>query len=523
LKEDLLMQRAEFGNEPFTDFSNREMREKMQRAIAQVESQLGREYSMVIGGKRVKAADQFMSHDPSDPDRVVGVFQKGTAEVAARAIEAAWDAFPDWSRTTAEQRAGLCFRVADMMRERRFELNAWAMLEVGKSWVEADADVAEGIDLVEFYGHEALRYGAEQPVTKISTEDNELRYIPLGVGAVIPPWNFPIAIMAGMTTATIAAGNTAVLKPSSDAPACAKVFVGMLEEAGLPPGVVNLVTGPGGDAGEALVAHPRTRFVTFTGSKEVGLRINEMAARHQPGQIWIKRVIAEMGGKNAIVVDDEADLEQAAQGVLASAFGYSGQKCSACSRAIVVNSVHDQFLHILLEKAKSVKVGPVKNPDVFTGPVINMRALATILNYIEMGCREGKLVLGGKRIGDHGFFVEPTIFVDVPRKATIAQEEIFGPVLAVIRAQDYDDALDIANDTEYGLTGSVYTQNRAKMEMAKQRFHVGNLYFNRKCTGALVGAHPFGGFNMSGTDSKAGGRDYLLLLTQAKSISEKIA
>jgi 1-pyrroline-5-carboxylate dehydrogenase len=517
------MERPEFRNEPFSDFSKPEMRQKMHQAIAQVESQLGREYSIIIGGKRVKAADQFMSHDPSDPDRVVGVFQKGTAEIAARAIEAAWDAFRHWSRTPAQQRAEFCFRVADMMRERRFELNAWAMLEVGKSWVEADADVAEGIDLVEFYGHEALRYGGEQPVTKIASEDNELRYIPLGAGAVIPPWNFPIAIMAGMTAGTIAAGNTAVLKPSSDAPACAKVFVGILEQAGLPPGVVNLVTGPGGDAGEALVAHPRTRFVTFTGSKEVGLRINEMAARHQPGQIWIKRVIAEMGGKNAIIVDDEADLDQAAQGVLVSAFGYSGQKCSACSRAIVVSAAYDEFLRLLIEKTKALKVGPAKDPGVFTGPVINMRAMAQILNYIEMGCREGKLVLGGKRIGDHGFFVEPTVFVDIDRKATIAQEEIFGPVLAVIRAQDINDALDIANDTEYGLTGSLYTKNRSKIEMAKERFHVGNLYFNRKCTGALVGGHPFGGFNMSGTDSKAGGRDYLLLLTQAKAISEKIA
>jgi 1-pyrroline-5-carboxylate dehydrogenase len=517
------MERPEFRNEPFSDFSKPEVREKMHQAIAHVESQMGREYSMVVGGKRLKAADQFMSHDPSDPDRVVGVFQKGTAQIGVRAIEAGWDAFADWSRTSAEHRAEFCFRVADIMRERRFELNAWVMLEVGKSWVEADADVAEGIDLVEFYGHEALRYGGEQPVTKVPSEDNELRYIPLGVGAVIPPWNFPIAIMAGMTTAVIAAGDAAVLKPSSDAPACATVFVGILEEAGLPPGVVNLITGPGSDVGEALVAHARTRFVTFTGSKDVGLRINEMAARHQPGQIWIKRVIAEMGGKNAIIVDDEADLDLAAQGVVISGFGYSGQKCSACARAVVVNTVYDDFLHLLIEKSKALKVGPAKEPDVFTGPVINMRAMATILNYIEMGCREGKLALGGKRIGEHGFFLEPTIFCEIDRKATVAQEEIFGPVLAVIRAQDINDALDIANDTEYGLTGSLYTKNRAKIELAKERFHVGNLYLNRKCTGALVGVHPFGGFNMSGTDSKAGGRDYLLLLTQAKSISEKIA
>jgi len=517
------MKRPEYRTEPLLDFSKEENRQKMREAIKKVESQLGQECEMVIGGKRVKAADQFVSHNPADPDQVIGVFQKGTAEHAGQAIEAATQTFKQWSESPVEERAGIAFRVVDMMRERRFELAALMVLEVGKSFVEADADVAEAIDLVEFYGHEALRYAEEQPLVAIPTERSELRYIPLGVGITISPWNFPVAIMGGTTTAPFVAGNTVVLKPSSDAPMCAKVFVDMLEEAGLPPGVVNFVTGPGGELGEALVSHPRARFVNFTGSRDVGLRINERAARHQPGQIWIKRVIAEMGGKNGIVVDEEADVAAAAQGVIASAFGYSGQKCSACSRAIVHDKVYDEFLSRLIEGAKAVKVGPVVDPGNFTGPVINMAAMNKILHYIDTGRREARLVVGGNRMGDHGYFVEPTVFADVDRKATIAQEEIFGPVLAVIRAKDYEDAVNIANDTEYGLTGAVYTMNRKKIELAARRFHVGNLYFNRKCTGSIVGVHPFGGFNMSGTDSKAGGRDYMLLFLQAKAMSEKIA
>jgi len=517
------MDRGEFQPTPILDFSREENRQPMQAALENVESELGREYAMVIGGKRVKAKDQFFSHNPAQWDQVVGVFQKATSVEALQALETALDTFEDWKRTPAAERGELCFRVADLMRQRRFELDAWAVLEVGKSWLEADADIAEAIDLVTFYGHEVLRYGGEQPLVRIPTERNELRYIPLGVGIVIPPWNFPVAILAGMTTASFASGNTVVLKPSSDAPACAKKFVEILEAAGLPPGVVNLVTGPGGEIGEALVGHPKTRFITFTGSKEVGLRINELAARHQTGQLWIKRVIAEMGGKNAIIVDSEADVKAAVDGVAASAFGYSGQKCSACSRAIIATDIYDEFLNLLVDKTKQLKVGPPKNPENYTGPVINLKAMAQILDYIEMGRREGQLLLGGGRLDSRGSYVEPTILTDIDRKATVAQQEIFGPVLSVIRAQDFNDALDIANDSEYGLTGSLYTTNRRKLELAAERFHAGNLYFNRKSTGAIVGVHPFGGFNMSGTDSKAGGRDYLLLYTQAKCISEKIA
>lgn len=513
---------SEFKVTPFTDFTQEENIKKMEQAIAKVESQLGKEYSLVIGGKRVKCTDQFFSHNPSQPDQVIGIFQKGTTEMAERAIKSALETFKIWKNTPAEQRADYCFKIANKMRERRFELSAWMVFEVGKSWVEADADVAEAIDLVDFYGHEVLRYAEPQPLVRIPTEDSEQRYIPLGVGIIIPPWNFPLAILAGMTTAAFSSGNTVVLKPSSDAPGVAKQYMEIVEEVGVPPGVVNLLTGPGSLAGEALVKHPKTRFISFTGSKEVGLRINEIASRVETGQIWIKRVIAEMGGKNAIIVDSEADLDAAATGVMVSAFGYQGQKCSACSRAIIVADIYDQFLEKLIVKTKPIKVGQVKSRENYMGPVINMKAMASIIDYIEMGKREGKLLLGGNRIGDTGYFIAPTIFTHIDRKATIAQEEIFGPVLSIIKAKDFDDALDIANDTIYGLTGSVYTTNRAKIEKATVEFHVGNLYFNRKSTGALVGVHPFGGFNMSGTDSKAGGRDYLLLYTQAKAISEVV-
>ena len=512
----------EFAIEPLTDFSVPENRAQMEKALTDAESQLGREWAIILDGKRVKAPDQFLSHNPSDPDQVVGVFQRGTPELAEKAIEAALRVYPSWSRRPAQERAEYCIKVADVMRRRRFELAAWMVLEVGKSWIEADADVAEAIDLIHFYGLEAIRYAEEQPLTRIPTERNELIYIPLGVGIVIPPWNFPLAILGGMTAGAFVSGNTVVLKPSSDAPATSKVFMSVLEEAGLPPGVVNLLTGPGSEVGDVLVSHPKTRFISFTGSKAVGLRINERAARAEPGQIWIKRVVCEMGGKDPIIVDDEVDMDLALQGVASSAFGYAGQKCSACSRLILVNSVYNEFLDRLVAKTKQMKIGPAKDPDTFVTPVINLKAVATISDYIDMGRREGKLLCGGDRPSMKGYFIEPTIFGDVDRKATIAQEEIFGPVLAVIRAEDINDAIDIANDSEYGLTGSLYTKNREKMKIARDRFHVGNLYFNRKCTGALVGAHPFGGFNMSGTDSKAGGRDYLLLFQQAKCISEVI-
>ncbi len=511
---------TEFRNEPVLDFSREENRKKQNEGLELVGSRLGRMYDLIIGSERLKSPKTFVSINPGKKSQIVGVFQNATEEQATHAIEVAADAFKSWKRIPAVERANVLFRTASILRRRRFECNAWMILEVGKSWAEADADTAEAIDFCEFYGREALRYAAPQPLVPFSGESNELVYIPLGVGAIIPPWNFPCAIMAGMTTAAIVAGNTVVLKPSSDAPAIAAFFMDVLSQAGVPPGVVNFVSGSGASVGNTIVEHPKTRFISFTGSKQVGLHINEQAARPRPGQIWIKRVIAEMGGKDFIIVDEDADLDAAVAGVVASAFGYQGQKCSACSRAIVHEKIYDSFVEKLAERTKSLKVGPTTDPSNYMGPVINEKAMTSILEYIESGKRDGRLVAGGEPAEGDGFYIKPTVIADVSPKARIAQEEVFGPVLAVIKASDLTAAIHIANDTEYGLTGSFYGRQREHIVRAKQECHVGNLYVNRKCTGALVGVHPFGGFNMSGTDSKAGGRDYLLLFTQAKAISE---
>jgi 1-pyrroline-5-carboxylate dehydrogenase len=394
------------------------------------------------------------------------------------------------------------------------------VLEVGKTFFEADADTAEAIDFLEFYAREAIKLANPAPLVKSPMpETNVLRYLPLGVGAVIPPWNFAFAIMAGMTAAAVVTGNTVVLKPSPDAAVIAAQFVDLMHELGLPPGVINYLPGAGAIVGEALVSDPRTRFISFTGSKAVGLHINEVAARTAPGQKWIKRVVAEMGGKDAIIVAADADFDAAVDGVIASAYGFQGQKCSACSRAIVDASIYDRFVEAVSAKAKGLVVDETHKAGVNVGPVINQKAADRISEYIEIGKREGRLVTGGKRIDRPGYFFEPTVFADVPPKARIAQEEIFGPFLAIIKAKDFDEALEIANDTEFGLTGAVYSKDSARLDRAADEFFVGNLYLNRKCTGAYVGVHPFGGFNMSGTDSKAGGYDYLLLFVQGKSIA----
>lgn len=510
---------GEFKNEPLIDFTNKENVKKMEEAILEVERSYGKEYPLIIDGERVYTERKFESINPSEKNKVVGLFQRGDEKLAEEAIKVALERFESWKRESVEKRVELLFKAASVMRKRRFELMAQVVIEVGKNWVEADADIAEAIDFCEYYGREMLRYSEPQPLVRIESEENELFYIPLGVVVVIPPWNFPLAILTGMTVASVVTGNTVVLKPSSDAPGVAYKFMEVMEEAGMPPGIINLVTGPGSLAGEYLVKHPKTRMIAFTGSKEVGLRIVENAAKTMPGQIWIKRVIAEMGGKDFIIVDSEADLDKAVEGVIVSAYGFQGQKCSACSRAIVLEDVYDLFVEKLVERARKITIGPAKYKENFMGPVINEGAFNKIMSYIEIGKREGKLVLGGEPGEDYGYYIKPTIFIDVDPKATIAQEEIFGPVLAVIKAKDFEEAIRIANDTEYGLTGSVYSRNKEKLRIARDKLFVGNLYFNRKCTGALVGVHPFGGFNMSGTDSKAGGRDYLLLFLQAKSVS----
>jgi len=511
-----------FTNEPPIDFSKPENAERMRAALANVRGELGREYDLVIGGKRIKTDAKIRSINPARPSQLVGLHQKAGLEHVEPAMSAALKAFESWRCTTPEERASLIFRVGDVIRQRKFEFCAWLTYEVSKNWAEADGDIAETIDFCELYAREALRMAKVTPPAQLPGERSTYFYIPLGVGAVIPPWNFPCAIMAGMTLASLVMGNTVILKPSHESPTIAAKFFEVLEECGLPAGVVNFCPGSGASFGEGVVKHPKTRYIAFTGSKEVGLRINQRAAEQQPGQLWIKRTVLEMGGKDAIVVDADADIDAAVEGVAASAFGFQGQKCSACSRAIIDEKIYDQFLAKLKARVEKIQLGdPVENAQM--AAVISEDAMNTILSYIEHGKKDGRLLTGGARVpNNEGYFIQPTVFADIQPKSKLEQEEIFGPVLVVIKATNYDHALEIANDTEFGLTGAVYTRSKDKIARACRDFHVGNLYINRKCTGAIAGVHPFGGFNMSGTDSKSGGPDYLYLFSQGKSVGEKI-
>jgi 1-pyrroline-5-carboxylate dehydrogenase len=521
-----------FKNMTYLDFSNKAMATKQRKAIEEVRKNFGKQYPNYVDGKKIYTKKKTTSINPANPKEVVGVFQKAGQPEAEKAIKAAAKAFETWKNVPAKERANYLFKAAKVMKRRRYEINAWMISEVGKNYLEADADTCEAIDFLEFYAREAIRYTEKQPLTPYPGENNDYFYIPLGVGVVIPPWNFPMAILAGMTTAAIVAGNTVVLKPSSDSPMMGQLLNEIMQEVGLPKGVLNFLVASGAEAGDYLVQHPQTRFIAFTGSMEVGLRIVEKAnqfpqkdpryVKKGKDQIWIKRVINEMGGKDAIIVDSEANIDEAVQGVVTSAFGFQGQKCSACSRAIVDKAIYKEFNEKLKVVVEALKIGePMDNVNI--GPVVNKGPFLSILEYIEIGKKEGKLLVGGNKVkGLSGYFIEPTVFTDIKPSARLAQEEVFGPVLAVIKANNYDHALKIANDTIYGLTGGVYSLNKEKIERARNEFHVGNLYFNRKCTGALVDVQPFGGFNMSGTDSKAGGRDYLLQFMQGKSVAEKI-
>ena len=492
----------------------------MTAALAEVRARFGRTYPLVIGGERIAGPGTIPSLNPAHPLDTVGDVVAATPQDVDEALDAATAAFAGWSHTPVEDRADLLLRAAAAVRARKDFFNALMIYEVGKTWIEADADTAEAIDFLEYYAREALRLATPPPlVPSPLPEDTRLAYLALGVGAVIPPWNFALAIMAGMTAAAIVTGNTVVLKPSPDAAVTAAHFVDLLHELGLPPGVVNFVPGDALTVGEVLVRDARTRFVSFTGSKAVGLRISEVAAARIPGQRWIKRVIAEMGGKDAIIVAADADLDAAVAGVVASAFGFAGQKCSACSRAIVDAAVYEPFIAALAAATAKLTVGDPDDPGIDVGPVINAKAYDRIADAIEAARGDTRLVTGGGTSPGDGYFITPTIFADVDPQSRLAQDEIFGPVLAVIRAEGFDDALAIANGTEFGLTGALYTRDPALIARAEDEFFVGNLYVNRKCTGALVGVHPFGGFNMSGTDSKAGGYDYLLQFVQAKAIA----
>lgn len=511
----------EFKNEPLTNFTDSSNRQAFDVALATVRNQLGQEYPLHIGGKNRATGQWIRSTDPSDATRLVGQVARARPEDVDCALDAATAAFDDWSRWEPATRARILWKAAALLRRRKHEFSAWLVFEAGKSWVEADADTAEAIDFLEWYGREMVRLCGPRPLPRLTGEDNDLTFEPLGVGVIIPPWNFPLAIMAGMTASAIVTGNTVVLKPASLTPVVAARFLDLFEEAGLPPGVVQFLPGAGAEIGDRLVADRRTRFVSFTGSRDVGVRIVELGAKVSPGQRWLKRVVAEMGGKDATIVDDSAAMLDAVDGVVAAAFGYQGQKCSACSRVIATESVYDELLERVVERTEHLRVGPAERPETEVAAVIDRAQFDKVMEYIRIGRTEGRLVTGGER-ANGGNYVQPTIFADVDPNARIAQDEIFGPVLSFIRAASYDEAIRIANGTDYGLTGAVYARDRRKLEQARREFQVGNLYLNRKCTGALVGIHPFGGFNLSGTDSKTGGPDYLQLFLQAKSVSERM-
>lgn len=510
-----------YSPEPYVDFSKPEPMEKMTQALSLVKSQLARHYPLWVAGKKVETSERIVSINPARPDEVVGETSNANAELADQAVRFAHERFKSWGQTSPEYRARILLRAAAMMRRRIYEFSAWMVYEVSKSWAEAYADTAEAIDFLEFYGREMMRLGGGQPTTPYSGEENEVRYVPLGVGAVIPPWNFPLAIMAGMTTASVVTGNTVVLKPASPSVIIAAKFIELMLEAGLPEDVIQFIPGPGAQVGDVMSGHHLTRFIAFTGSKEVGLRINQRAAEVQLGQKWIKRTILEMGGKDCVAADACADPAYVAQEAVLSAFGFQGQKCSAGSRLIVHEGIYNEVVEEVLKRVSLLKVGYPTDENVNMGAVIDEKAYGKIREYVEIGKGEGKLVFEGQIPGSNGYHIGPTVFEGVKSDARIAQEEIFGPVLAIIKAKSFDDLLDIANGTEFGLTGAMISNNRAHLERARHEFFVGNLYLNRKCTGALVDVQPFGGFNMSGTDSKAGGRDYLQLFMQGKSISER--
>lgn len=510
----------DYKNEPLTDFSIPQNKLAFEEALKKVDAEKGKSYPIIIGGERIYTDKTIVSINPSNFNEVIGKTASGNKDLAEKAILSAHKAFESWKNVSPRERANYLFNVAAIIRRRKHEFSALLTEEVGKVWAEADGDTAEAIDFLEYYGRQALQLEKGMSLAAFEGEQNECNYIPLGIGVIIAPWNFPLAILVGMTAAAIVTGNTVVLKPSSLAPVIAAKFMEVLEEVGLPRGVVNFLPGPGRECGDYLVIHPKTRFINFTGSMEVGLNINKSAAETMPGQKWIKRVIAEMGGKNGIIVDSEADLDAAAQGIVTAAFGFQGQKCSACSKAIIVEDVYEELTKKIIERTKSLKIGPARDYGIDMTAVIDGSSYEKVLKYIEIGSQEGKLLVGGVNAGENGYFIAPTIIGDIDQNARLSQEEIFGPVLALVKAKDFDNALEIANNTMFGLTGAVFTRDRSKIEKAKKEFHVGNLYINRKCTGALVGTEPFGGFNMSGTDSKAGSPDYLLLFMQAKTIGE---
>lgn len=509
-----------YKHEPLTNFADEANVRAFEEALKKVEGELGKEYPLVINGERIFTDDKLVSINPGNKEQIVGKVSKATKEHVDKAMDAALEAFETWKKMPPEARANILFKAAAITRRRKHEISAWLVYDAGKPWDQADADTAEGIDFLEYYGRQMIELAKGKPMEDRQNEHNHFFYQPMGPGVVIPPWNFAFAIVCGTTVAPIVAGNPVLLKPSENTPVIAYKLVEILEEAGLPKGVLNFVPGDPLEIGDYLVDHKETRFINFTGSRATGCRIYERAAKVQEGQTHLKRVVAEMGGKDTIIVDKESDLELAADAIVSSAFAFSGQKCSACSRVVAHEDVYDELIEKVVAKTKQLSIGNPAEDNIYVGPVINKKQFDKIKNYIEIGKQEGTLVYGGEADDSKGYFIHPTIFKDVDPKAVIMQEEIFGPVVGFTKAKDFDEMLEIANNTEYGLTGAVISKNREHLERARYEFHVGNLYFNRGCTGAIVGYQPFGGFKMSGTDSKAGGPDYLQHFMEAKVVSE---
>lgn len=496
-----------FGNEPHTDFSQSDIRKRVAEAVAHAPSQFGRKYPLLIDDKELIGEAEIISVNPARPDEVIGRIACATRVEAELAIEAAREAFVRWRRTSVEQRAQCLERAAELLRRDRFDLAALEMFETGKNWIESDADVAEAIDFCDFYAQEMGRI--ERRNYDLPGETNLHHYVPRGITVVIAPWNFPIAILCGMSAGALVAGNPVIMKPAEQSSVCAARLARIFHEAGIPPAVAQFLPGKGEEIGAFLVEHPHVAVIAFTGSRDVGLKIYQAAGRTVPGQPQLKKVICEMGGKNAAIVDADADLDEAVPAIVQSAFSYQGQKCSALSRLILLEANYDRALERVIEATRALRVGLPTEPGTIIGPVINADARRHILRYIEIGKDEGRVAFQGKVPEGKGYFVPPTIFADVPPDARIAQEEIFGPVLAVIRARDLDDAFAIANGTRYGLTAGFFSRSPANIQRAYRELEAGNVYINRAITGALVARHPFGGYKMSGGGTKAGGTDYL--------------
>lgn len=507
--------------EPLSDFSRAESRQAMKTALETVERQLGGTYPLILNNLPVPSPAWLLSVNPCRKSQIVGRCAQATADQARQALDASAAAFPSWRDTPAERRAQFLRDTAQRMRQRRFELAAWQVFECGKQWREADADVAEAIDFCQFYAQEMLRL-AQPRLRHVPGEDNVYFYEPRGVTVVIAPWNFPLAILTGMTVAALVTGNTVIMKPAEQSSVVAAKLMEIFLQVGFPPGVVQYLPGVGEEIGPLLVTHPVTSLIAFTGSQAVGLLIQRQAAEIVPGQTHIKRVIAELGGKNAILIDDDADMDEAVSGVVESAFGYQGQKCSACSRVLVPATIYSSFLNRLVEATRSLTLGPAIDPGYFLGAVIDEEAQTRLRGVIERGKQEARLAYAGDvgSLADEGYYIAPHIFAEVQPSSFLAQQEFFGPILSVLSIRDLEEGIHLANDVPYALTGGLYSRSPATIARVKREFRVGNLYINRKITGALVDRQPFGGFKMSGIGSKAGGPDYLLQFLLPRTITE---